>query len=604
MVALKITYRSSAFAGQVVEVDQPVIRLGRDPNRCDVLFDEEGDRVVSREHAELRWEGHALVMEPMPGKVLLRGGVLVQTPVSVFSGDVFEFAGPGGPAIEICFDYTIPSPPLRTLQAAQFSAVAQARRATDEVEAPTEKQLPKFLSRSAEQSADVTAPAPHPPPFPDAAPPPVSSAASDSDRTPRPSELEPQTTFLPVVPTVATPALPRNRRTRQILVAGTVTVALIAGAFFAWFQYSSAQARRRANERVERLKEAFKDIPNGGGDSLDDWQKEGSEEPVTPTDAAKTRTDPSSSGGHDAKSLDTDAPRAQARQLFAEWKRLELERLALGGGKDREVSAKRARIDERRRRLRTDYEARAASVREATDAQTATILTAARHLGECDAALPASLVERTLRYATSMSAAERSQLEHSLKRAKEHRYTPTITAALGDQGLPLELFFVPHLVSQFDELKVGEPTPSGLPKGMWQLSPNAARKQALKLGPDKDLAGYDPADDRHRYEKETKAAAKLARDLYLGPAAGSALLVLSFWSNGDPASLMAARKNAGLAAPDADVSLVSLWEKGKLGRHANDAVQALATVAMASHPEAFGLNVERPFVHVEPEDRR
>lgn len=596
--------------------------LGRDPNQCDVLFDEVEDRVVSRKHAQLRWEDHSLVMVPMPGKVLLRGGVSILNPVTVFSGDVFELAGPGGPAVEVSFDYVIPSPPLPTLQASHFSAVAKARVSTEDAEAPTQKQLVRVSSRSAEQSADVAAPASH-------LSAPSVEIVVETPLSPPPNThtmmLEavdvpasgPSTTFMPILPKRAAPDFVRNRRAPLILAAGAVAIALAGFVFAAWSIYSKSESQRRANERVERLKEAFKELPPVNGVAEDLYgQPRSPGKKALPSPARSPGSDardvPATPIINDATGSQSDASsttRTQGRQIFAEWKQLELARLALGSSRSRDVVAKRERIDAKRSPLRAAYEAHVTSIRgtRAVDARTEAILLAARHLGECDATLPPALLERTLRFTQAVSASERSELERSLLRAEERRYTPTITAALGDEGLPLELYFLPHLASHYDELKSGAPTRTGLPKGMWQLAPDVAAKYELALGPDREQSTYDPADDRHRYEKETKAAVKVARDLYQGPAAGSALLVMTFWSNGDPEPLEAAKKRAGISPSDArpsHVSLQRLWESGTLGQREAVAVEALATVAMALNPNVFGLKVSRPFAHVEPEDRR
>ena len=56
-----LTPREPGQPGPRVRIAQPVIRLGRDPG-CDVVISE---ATVSRRHAEVKWDGHELVVEDL-----------------------------------------------------------------------------------------------------------------------------------------------------------------------------------------------------------------------------------------------------------------------------------------------------------------------------------------------------------------------------------------------------------------------------------------------------------------------------------------------------------------------------------------------------------
>lgn len=626
MPALKILYRSSVFAGRVVELDKPVVTLGRDPATCDVLFDEEADRVVSRQHARLVWEGATLLMEPLPGKLVLRDKVILNGPTSVRPGDVFELAGPGGPAVEVQFEAADAA--VHKLVDDRFPFTNRDLRlpaalpllSPDDAEAPTARSLKPVR----EESSVVVAPS-------------AAEAVTDPESAtwhpPSPEQhtmmlpaLDPDavgasTRFLRVDELQAPPATERPRPSSLAAVgAGVAVVVLLVGALVGWQAYSRAEAERRAAERVERLKEAFKNIQRPPGLSDEDWEayalEKQAEKQTKPAAAPAARVEPVDEFVLPPEDDEEPPPpppeettdrRSEAQALFASLRRLELERLSLSGDRSRQANARRERIDADAVQGRATYEALVTDLLHGPGAQQQAVLTAARYLGECDATLPASLVTQALAAARSLATQGRAELEGQLARARDNRYTPTITAALGDQGLPLELFVLPLRASGFDARKVGEATAHGVPKGMWQLSPQVAARHQLAVGPQVVQATYDERDDRHRYEKETRAAAKAARALYEGPAAGSALLVLTFWGHGDAAELLAARARAGLAPTEKDpakVSLSRLWEKNALGAHRQQAVEALATVAVTSFPKAFGLGFAPPFAHVEPENRR
>lgn len=625
MPALKILYRSSLFAGRTVELEQPVVTLGRDPATCDVLFDEVADRVVSRQHARLVWEGATLVMEPLPGKVVLRDKVILNGPTQVRPGDVFELAGAGGPAVEVQFDAPAGSAHKPDLDN-RFPFTDRDLRLPaalpllppEEAEAPTARSL-----RPVPSAASVVVAPPDAVTDPEAAAWTPPSPEQHTMMLPAldPDPLGASTRFLRVDELQPPPPAEGRKRTFVAVGAGVAVAVLVVGGFLGWQAWSRADAERRAADRVERLREAFKDLQRPPGLSDEDWETYALEKQAEKQAQKKAQpvARPAPVAADDAFALppEEDEPppppppeettdlRAEARALFATLRRLELERLSLG--RTREATRRREQIDLEAKQGRAAYEALVHKVLEEPGAQQQAVLTAARYLGECDVTLPASLLTQALAAARSLATQGRAELEAQLARAKDNRYTPTITAALGDQGLPLELFVLPLRASGFDAMKVGDAGAQGIPKGMWQLSPQAATRHLLTVGPQVVQAAFDPSDDRHRYEKETKAAAKAARALYAGPAAGSALLVLTFWGHGDEAELLAARARAGLSPTEQDparVSLSRLWEKNALGAHRQQAVEALATVAVTSFPKAFGLGFAPPFAHVEPENRR
>ena len=87
--------------------------------------------------------------------------------------------------------------------------------------------------------------------------------------------------------------------------------------------------------------------------------------------------------------------------------------------------------------------------------------------------------------------------------------------------------------SDFQELISGPMTHAGIAKGMWQFIPSTAENYGLRLGPLVDLPRADPLDDRHHWDRETKAAAAYIKDLYSTDAQASGLLVMACYNWGE-----------------------------------------------------------------------
>lgn len=654
MSKVKIIHRSSVLAGQAVEVESGRVVFGRDPSTCTVLFDEDADRVVSREHAELAWNGDTLVMAPRPGKVLLRGGVVLPGPVSVRPGDIFEFAGPGGPSVEVDYDPFAFGVGPNTLQSPDFARVLP-RLSRIESEAPTRLQ---FKAPEQEPPA-VVLPSPVPAPLPsepnarrtpqapprDSFAPPAIPSPSHSARTPThrntPQPLAglepknetapiapngfakpptgPSTMVMPVLsvddepetafemPPVGTPEPPRPIE-RALLWTTLITALVLLVGAAGWHLYSTTSARARAQERVRRLTGYFEEsrASEQSGAKNRTVSTSPAASPTRSSRAESLRTSPPAEN-ESTRPEPQDPRRTEAQAAFSSLKRLELERLTLSHARTPESRTERAALDTRMRAARANYVKLADSLDERPhpslpDDRRRAVLLAARHLGECDATLPESLLEQALARAQALATTDRDTLIRPLSRAKARRYAPTLTAALADEGLPVEFFFLPQLLSGFDEQLVRE---GGNTRGMWQLSTEVATRLGLKVV---GASSADaPTDERHQHEREARAAARAISELYRGPGAASALLVMALWTNGDASGLEKAKLGAQIDPLDADparVSLATLWEKNALGHARTRAVDLLATAAVFVNPDAFGLELPLAIRHVEPEERR
>ena len=174
---LRVIHRSSVLAGREVLVHDPVVKFGRDPT-CQVLFDEAADRMVSRNHAEIRWDETGPVLFPTAGKLVIMRGNPVTGPLPLKPGDIIELAGPGGPSVEIVFDLpgSVPAAPhdheeaaqktvLEMMPAGLMAELSSASRPTGQnIVAPNPARIPASSRQAPAPPRPPAVPAPAPPP--------------------------------------------------------------------------------------------------------------------------------------------------------------------------------------------------------------------------------------------------------------------------------------------------------------------------------------------------------------------------------------------------------------------------------------------------------
>jgi ABC transport system ATP-binding/permease protein len=107
---MKIVLAEEQSGGQPSErtFNQPIVRIGRDPVECQITFDNAKYPMVSRKHAELRWEGGRWLLYDLNssyGSYVNGQRVVGSQPVAV--GQVLQF-GTQGPAMRVVFIETVP----------------------------------------------------------------------------------------------------------------------------------------------------------------------------------------------------------------------------------------------------------------------------------------------------------------------------------------------------------------------------------------------------------------------------------------------------------------------------------------------------------------
>jgi len=176
--------------------------------------------------------------------------------------------------------------------------------------------------------------------------------------------------------------------------------------------------------------------------------------------------------------------------------------------------------------------------------------------------------------------------------ARRTRYWPVIRRELAAQKLPEELAYLAWHRSKFDPLAR---TPKG-DRGIWQLSPEAARKLGLRVD-----AGVD---ERVDAERDTQAAARQLLKLRAELGSDSYLLALAAFGDREDGVREALRKAAGdrpagekaagKAGRKDGPDYLYLYRMRLLPEETRDDVpRALAAALVCGDPAKYGLDVDR-----------
>ena len=159
------------------------------------------------------------------------------------------------------------------------------------------------------------------------------------------------------------------------------------------------------------------------------------------------------------------------------------------------------------------------------------IMRMAHRFGECEINMPDGFVEEVSGFIENWQSSKR--LARVIRRANRQGYIPKILEALNEAELPAQFFYLAVQESNLDHQAVGPPTRFGIAKGMWQFIPSTAERYGLRVGPLKDEAVVDLLDERHNFDKSTRAAASYLRDIYTTDAQASGLLVMASYNWGE-----------------------------------------------------------------------
>jgi hypothetical protein len=225
------------------------------------------------------------------------------------------------------------------------------------------------------------------------------------------------------------------------------------------------------------------------------------------------------------------------------------------------------------------------------------VMRVARIFGECELNMPPDFMAEVNKYIKLWQSSGR--FAKDVKTAKANGYTSSISQEFLAQGLPPQFFYLALQESDFDPYTSGPMTRKGIAKGMWQFIPETAVKYGLHLGPLVDLRRPDPGDDRHHYDKETKAAASYIRDLYGTDAQASGLLVMACYNWGEGQVLPIVRS---MPANPRERNFWQLLAKhrDKIPQETYDYVfYIVSAAAIGENPRLFGFDFDNPLSGVE-----
>jgi len=222
------------------------------------------------------------------------------------------------------------------------------------------------------------------------------------------------------------------------------------------------------------------------------------------------------------------------------------------------------------------------------------ILKTARAFGECEINMPEAFKDEVLRYIRKWQSTRR--LANAVRRAEKNGYVSPIIEAMNRYDLPPHFFYLGLQESNFDINACGPKTRFGIAKGMWQFIPATAQEYGLKIGPLADVPKPDQLDERHDFEKSTRAAARYIRHIYDTDAQASALLVVASYNWGE------GRVNRMINKMPERPEERNFWNllrnnRERIPRQTYDYVFYIFSAAViGQNPALFGFNFENPLV--------
>jgi hypothetical protein len=225
------------------------------------------------------------------------------------------------------------------------------------------------------------------------------------------------------------------------------------------------------------------------------------------------------------------------------------------------------------------------------------IFRVARIFGECELTMPKEFSEEIQKYIKYWQSTGRYQ--KAIMTAQEKGYSKRIAQDMLDQDLPPQFFYLAMQESNFEAYTVGPKTYKGFAKGMWQFIPETAMKYGLQVGPLVDLGRPDPGDERHDFEKATRAAARYLKFIYSTDAQASGLLVMSSYNWGEERVIKLLRT---MPANPKDRNFWQLLQnyRDKIPQETYDYVFYIVSAAViGENPRLFGFNFDNPLAALE-----
>lgn len=225
------------------------------------------------------------------------------------------------------------------------------------------------------------------------------------------------------------------------------------------------------------------------------------------------------------------------------------------------------------------------------------ILRVTRMFGECELAAPPEYLNEVMSYIRKWQSTER--FAQAVKLAQERGYTRRIADEFLGQNLPPQFFYLAMQESNFNAFASGPPTSWGYAKGMWQFIPDTAQRYGLTIGPLSAVPKPDAADDRHKWDRATVAAARYIKDIYATDAQASGLLVMASYNWGEGRVIRLVRS---LTANPRERNFWKLLERyrDQVPKETYDYVfYIVAAAVIGENPKLFGLPIDPPLGFLE-----
>ncbi len=225
------------------------------------------------------------------------------------------------------------------------------------------------------------------------------------------------------------------------------------------------------------------------------------------------------------------------------------------------------------------------------------ILRIARLFGECEINAPPGFVREVFAYIDKWKTTKR--LKEAIDRARSLKYVPTINEIFSEYDLPPHFFYLALQESDFNVNACGPQTDSGIAKGAWQFIPSTAASYGLRVGPLQHLRQPDPRDERHHFEKSTRAAARYIKDIYDTDAQASGLLVMASYNWGENRVLRLLQRMPKNPRERNLWRLLALY-RNQIPKETYDYVFLIISAAVIGEsPALFGFDFENPLVSAE-----
>jgi membrane-bound lytic murein transglycosylase D len=225
------------------------------------------------------------------------------------------------------------------------------------------------------------------------------------------------------------------------------------------------------------------------------------------------------------------------------------------------------------------------------------ILRVTRMFGECEMAAPPEYLAEVASYIRKWQTTGR--YASAVNRAREMGYTRKIAEEFQKQDLPPQFFYLAMQESDFNEVATGPPTRFGFAKGMWMFIPETGVRYGLKIGPLAAFRRPDVADDRHNWEKATRAAARYIKEIYSTDAQASGLLVMASYNWGE------GRVINMLRSMPANPRERNFWKvlerhRDRVPKETYDYVLSIVSAAViGENPKLFGFGFDGPLAFLD-----